>query len=32
MTAKASEAIATTLPVGSVSFEPQPNDRGERLI
>jgi hypothetical protein len=26
------EAIASTLPVGSVAFDPEPNEKGERLI
>jgi hypothetical protein len=26
------EAIAATLPVGSVAFDPEPNEKGERLI
>ena len=32
ITAEAFEAVAVTLPVGSMGFEPQPNERGERLI
>ena len=29
---EAFEAIARTLPVGSVGYEAEPNERGERLI
>jgi hypothetical protein len=29
---EAFEAIARTLPVGSVGYEPEPNERGEKLI
>jgi hypothetical protein len=32
ITAAAFEAIAKTLPPGSVGFEAEPNERGERLI
>jgi hypothetical protein len=32
ITAEAFEAIARTLPVGSVGFEAETNERGERLI
>lgn len=32
ITADAFEAVAATLPLGSVGFEPQPNEKGERLI
>ena len=31
-TAEAFEALTSTLPVGSVGFEPQPNEKGERLV
>jgi hypothetical protein len=29
---EAFEAIAATLPMGSVAFEAEPNERGEKLI
>jgi hypothetical protein len=32
ITLEAFEAIARTLPVDSVGFEAEPNERGERLI
>jgi hypothetical protein len=32
ITTAAFEAIARTLPVGSVGYEAEPNERGERLI
>ena len=32
ITPAAFEAIAATLPLGSVGYEPQPNAKGERLI
>jgi hypothetical protein len=32
ITPAAFEAVAATLPVGSVGFEPQPNEKGERLV
>jgi hypothetical protein len=32
ITVEAFEAIARTLPVGSVGYEAEPNERGERLI
>jgi len=32
ITVEAFEAIANTLPLGSVAFEPQSNEKGERLI
>jgi hypothetical protein len=32
ITAEAFEAVASTLPVGSVGFEQQPNEKGERLV
>jgi hypothetical protein len=32
ITPAAFEAIAATLPLGSVGYEPQPNPKGERLI
>jgi hypothetical protein len=32
ITAEAFEAVAATLPIGSVAFEPQTNAKGERLI
>ena len=32
ITAAAFDAIAATLPLGSVAFEPQTKDKGERLI
>jgi hypothetical protein len=31
-TLEAFEAIAQTLPLGSVGYEAEPNERGERLI
>jgi hypothetical protein len=32
ITVGAFEAIAATLPVGPIGYEPQANERGERLI
>jgi hypothetical protein len=32
ISAEAFEAIARTLPLGSVGYESEPNERGERLI
>jgi hypothetical protein len=32
ISAEAFEAIASTLPLGSVGYEPEANERGERLI
>jgi hypothetical protein len=32
ITAKAFDAIAATLPLGSVGYEAQPNEKGERLV
>jgi hypothetical protein len=32
ITAKAYEAVARTLALGTVACEPQPNENGERLI
>ena len=32
ISAKAFDAIAATLPLGSVGFERQPNEKGERLV
>jgi hypothetical protein len=32
ITAEAFEAIGRTLPLGSVAFEPEANERGERLV
>jgi hypothetical protein len=32
ITAAAFEAVAKTLPLGSVAFEGEPNENGERII
>ena len=32
ITSEAFDAVCATLPLGSLGFEPEPNEKGERLI